>query len=480
MKISFLLTLLVSAFFTSAQETTYWQQEVNYTIDVSLDVQNKSLKGLERIEYINHSPDTLTYIWFHLWPNAYKDKSTAYAKQNGSTYYRKNNGYIDSVYFTIDNDTVFTEAHPQHIDIIKLVLKQPLLPGEAIRIQTSFFVKIPEYESRLGYAKNDFYISQWYPKPAVYDQKGWHPMPYLDRGEFYSEFGSFDVSITLPSSYVVAATGELTTEEELESYKIIGIKNRKKAGSKYKPAFQSSYKTLRYQQKNIHDFAWFASQDFMIRYSQALLNDGHTVDIFTFSKTTRSSFWDEANDQIADILFDMKEYVGPYPYSSVSVVEGSGNRFSGGMEYPMICLLNVPDAYVLTHEIVHNWFYGIIGSNERDHAWMDEGLTDWFSNTITNRSPVFENDFRDPIDQNAELYKTADAYFFAVYAKTQEWLRLLQKQTGQANFEAGIKEYYSRWKFRHPYPEDFQQVMEQVCKRKLNSVFSLLKERGKL
>ena len=165
---------------------------------------------------------------------------------------------------------------------------------------------------------------------------------------------------------------------------------------------------------------------------------------------------------------------------SVSVVEGFSNRFSGGMEYPMICLLNVPDAYVLTHEIVHNWFYGIIGSNERDHAWMDEGLTDWFSNIITNQSPVFENDFRDPIDQPAELYKTKDAYFFAVYVKAQQWLRLLRNEMGPENFEAGIKEYYSRWKFRHPYPEDFQQVMEQVSKKKLTSVFSLLKERGKL
>ncbi len=480
MKISFLFVLIASVISAAAQQSAYWQQEVNYKIDVTLNTENKSLKGFESIEYINHSPDTLTYIWFHLWPNAYKDKSTAYAKQTGSTYYRKNTGYIDSVVFTIDSDTLVTEPHPQHIDIVKLILKQPLLPSQSIRIHSSFYVQIPEYASRLGYSKNDFYISQWYPKPAVYDRKGWHPMPYLDRGEFYSEFGSFDVSITLPSTYVVAATGELTTEDELETYKIIGTKNRKKASVKYKPSVQATYKTLRFQQKGVHDFAWFASENFLIRYSQALLTDGHAVDIFTFAKTNRNSFWDDANDKIANILFDMQEYVGTYPYGSVSAVEGSGNRFSGGMEYPMICLLNVAEEYVLTHEIVHNWFYGILASNEREHAWMDEGLTDWFTHLILNRSPVLENDFNDPVDQNAALYKTADAYFFAVYAKSQEWLRLLQKQTGEANFEAGIKEYYNRWKFRHPYPEDFQQIMEEVSKKKLNNVFSLLKERGKL
>lgn len=479
MKISFLLTLLVSAFFTSAQETTYWQQEVNYTIDVSLDVQNKSLKGLERIEYINHSPDTLTYIWFHLWPNAYKDKSTAYAKQNGSTYYRKNNGYIDSVYFTIDNDTVFTEAHPQHIDIIKLVLKQPLLPGEAIRIQTSFFVKIPEYESRLGYAKNDFYISQWYPKPAVYDQKGWHPMPYLDRGEFYSEFGSFDVSITVPSTYVVAATGELTTEQELDAYKIIGTKNMKNRRLKYKPVFNTAFKTLRYKQNNIHDFAWFTSEDFMIRYHKTLLTNQSVVDVFTFSKNAQSQFWNESNYMISDILYYMQEHVGDYPYSSISVVEGPFNRFSGGMEYPMVCLLNTEGLFILAHEIIHNWFYGILANNERNHAWMDEGFTDYFSRPFLNFE-LATPDTNGPIDQPAESYKNSESYFSAVYTKATQWLLLVQKEVGDEAFKKGIKDYYNKWKFRHPYPEDFQTVMEEISGKDLHKTFLLLKEPGKL
>ena len=480
MKYCFSFLFLLLFYSGSAQTTTYWQQEVNYRINVKLDAKQKTLHGNEEIQYINHSPDTLTYIWFHLWPNAYRSNQTAYAKQTGSTYVRNNIGYIDSLHFTTGNDTLALQPHPEHIDIIKLLLNKPLLPGKSINIQTTFRVFIPEYESRLGYAENDFYITQWYPKPAVYDRKGWHPMPYLDRGEFYSEFGSFDVSITLPSTYVVAATGELVTEDELEIYKIIGTKNRKKAGIKYQPVTDSSHKTLRFVQNNIHDFAWFASENFIIRYSQTLLSDQRIVDVFTFAKRNRFLFWDKANDAIANILFFMKDAVGEYPYGSISAVEGSGNRFNAGMEYPMICLLGQPQEYVLTHEIIHNWFYGIIGSNERRHAWMDEGLTDWYSHLIERSGSVDWGDFNDPVDQPSEQYESTEAYFAAVYGKANKWLRLLRNEMGTDKFNEGMKAYFQLWKFRHPYPEDFQQVMEQVSGKKLTKIFALLKQPRKL
>jgi Peptidase family M1 domain len=472
--------LLIFSLSSSAQQNTYWQQEVNYKIEVSLDVKNKTLKGFEQIEYINHSPDTLTYIWFHVWPNAYKNKNTAYAQQFGSTFTRNNIGFIDKLQFRINDSNAVIEAHPEHIDILKIKLNNFLLPGDSIRIETPFFVQLPEYSSRLGYADEDFYISQWYPKPAVYDRKGWHPMAYLNRGEFYSEFGRYDVSITLPSTYVVAATGELATEKELNQYKIIGTKNMKGPGVKYKPAFDSTYKTLRYVQENIHDFAWFASEDFIIRYTQALLSNQHIVDVFTYAKEKGSSFWGNANDHIADVLFEMKSLVGEYPYNTISAVEGVFNRFSAGMEYPTICLLNTTDNYVLTHEIIHNWFYAVIGTNEREHAWMDEGFTDWYSHKLSPRELDEIENATAPIDQNAERYSDMRAYSLAVYLKASKWLTLLKVETGTENFNKGMKEYFRKWKFRHPYPEDFQQVMEQVSGKKLNKIFALLKERGKL
>src|SRR5438552_225321 len=199
----------------------YWQQQVNYTIDVSLNDKDHSLDGFEKIEYINNSPDTLKFIWFHLWPNAYKNDKTAFSDQlleNGNTKFyfsdKEQKGYINRLAFKVNNITAIIEDHPQHIDIVKLMLPEPLPSGQRATITTPFHVKLPYNYSRGGHDGQSYQITQWYPKPAVYDRKGWHPMPYLEQGEFYSEFGSFDVSITVPKNYVVAATGELQNDPD--------------------------------------------------------------------------------------------------------------------------------------------------------------------------------------------------------------------------------------------------------------------------
>ena len=194
----------------------YFQQHVSYEIDVKLNDQDHTLSAFEKIEYINSSPDTLEYIWFHIWPNAYKNDSTALAKQLlrlGSTRFHysmdKDRGFIDSLDFSVDGIAASWEYHPDWIDVIKVLLPSPLYPGRSSTIETPFFVKLPKIFSRLGHTGKHYEITQWYPKPAVYDKDGWHPMPYLNMGEFYSEFGSFDVTISLPKEYRVMATGDL-------------------------------------------------------------------------------------------------------------------------------------------------------------------------------------------------------------------------------------------------------------------------------
>ena len=182
----------------SFSQSEYFQQQVNYTIDVSLNDSSNSLDGFETIHYTNNSPDTLHFIWFHLWPNAYKNDRTAFSEQLlqlGRTdfYFSDENkrGYINRLDFKVDDVTAGLEDHPQYIDIAKLVLPSPLPPGQTIKITTPFHEKIPFNFSRGGYVDKTYQITQWYPKPAVYDNKGWHPIPYLDQGEFYSEFGNF-------------------------------------------------------------------------------------------------------------------------------------------------------------------------------------------------------------------------------------------------------------------------------------------------
>src|SRR5437588_11275950 len=271
----------------------YWQQQVNYIIDVRLNDKEKTLDGFEKLTYINNSPDTLDYIWFHLWPNAYKNDRTAFSDQmleNGKTNFyfsdKEQKGYINHVDFKVDGRPEKTEDHPQYIDISKLILPKPLFSKEQILITTPFHVKLPFNFSRGGYDGQTFQVTQWYPKPAVFDRKGWHPMPYLDQGEFYSEFGNFDVRITVPGDYVVAGTGEIQNREELEwiktrnviksnnsnSGKIHDSKNNiRSKHSKVKETAQSlkpelidipqETKTLNYRQDNVHDFAWFANKN---------------------------------------------------------------------------------------------------------------------------------------------------------------------------------------------------------------------------
>ena len=215
--LSFLLIFNLSLF-----SQDYFQQEVNHKIDVVLNDVNHTLIAQQTIEYTNNSPNDLDILWFHIWPNAYKNNSTKLAKHeldNGNTelWYAEEDerGYISDLNFTINGKRVEWKFHPDHIDICKLILNKPIRAGESITIKTPFKVKIPNAKfSRLGHVEQSYMITQWYPKPAVYDQDGWHIMPYLSQGEFYSEYGSFNVSITLPMNYTVGSTGDLQNKEE--------------------------------------------------------------------------------------------------------------------------------------------------------------------------------------------------------------------------------------------------------------------------
>ncbi len=536
---SFLLCL--SCAMLQAQQ--YWQQEVNYTMHIALNDQQHSLRGNINFEYINHSPDALPFIWIHLWPNGYKDNQTALYKQVASDKEGKRRlkdfkekGFIDSLSFTAGGVACKTEPHPQYQDIVKLLLPQPLAAGAKISIATPFYVKVPGYFSRLGHADNYYMISQWYPKPAVYDAKGWHEMPYLDQGEFYSDYGSFDVSITLPSSYIVAATGNLQTSSELEAYKVSGAANRKmiynatanltedkaigSALKKLDPVRtaipSSATKTLRFIETNVHDFAWFASKDFVIQYDTLLMPSGQVKDVYAFHNYANITEWYNSSNFIEDAVLHYSEWLGEYPYQTVKAVEGPRNQSSGGMEYPTVTMITSPGASqktldaVITHEVGHNWLYGILGSNERDHPWMDEGVNSYFqfryeaekyrSNTIFGEAIPEEVRSKSAVDflraiynainqgipmdgaieTNSVGFNNKDDYGKVVYLKTALWLYVLEISTSREKLDNAFKAYYDQWKFKHPYPEDFKATLETSMGLKLDRIFDLLKIKGKI
>jgi len=525
MKLFTLLLFLIVSFRTSAQEA-YWQQHLKYNIQASLNDKEKSINGSETIVYKNNSPSTLNFIWFHIWPNAYKNENTAMRQQVKNDKSRSKKlkdvgiGYIDGLNFKINNVDAVTAPHPneQFIDVIKLVLNKPLKSGDSITISTDFKVMLPPYFSRSGYADDEFMICQWYPKPAVFDKNGWHEFPYLDMGEFYSEYGDYNVSITLPSEYVVGATGTLQTKDELEQYKKIGLENSYKREGKpalYQTAKPSENKTLQYTATNVPDFAWFAEKGFVIQYDTVKLPEGKIIDAFSFYHNKKNTIWKSSIDYIKDAVKSYSKWVGEYEYPTVQVVEGPKNNSSGGMEYPMITLITSPDAKaptldaVITHEIGHNWFMSMLGSNERAHTWMDEGLNSFyqfryeaekyrtnsvfgdaipaeikklpaeeFLSTIYN---VIEKNIpmQSAMDISAEKFPNSDEYGLISYVKTAYWLSLLEASVGREIMDKAMQTYFKNWKNKHPQPEDMKASFEQAVGGNLDKFFALINKEGK-
>lgn len=512
----FIFFLLAAQSLQLTAFSQYWQQQVNYIIDVSLNDKEHTLDGFEKIEYINNSPDTLTFIWFHLWPNAYKNDKTAYTDQtleNGSTKFyfsdKEQRGYINRLDFKVNNTTAVLEDHPIHIDIVKLVLPSPLPPGQKINITTPFHVKLPFNFSRGGHDGQNYQATQWYPKPAVYDKNGWHPMPYLDQGEYYSEFGSYDVSITIPKNYVVGATGELQNEEEKEWLKTRAsfawkpvVEKQKTHGGQIKtitnafPTSATETKRIQFKQNNVHDFAWFADKRFIVTHDTCALASGRVIDVFAYYTPDHKEEWANAVKYSKDAVRHYSSLVGEYPYNIVQVVQGP-ESFGGGMEYPSITVISPGGSAksldnVIAHEIGHNWFYGILASNERKHPWMDEGINSYYDAKYQlnkyGKQPQLERiafetkavtKTDQPIELSSEKYSEAN-YGLVAYYKTAEWLRYLESQLGTETFNRAMQEYYRQWQFKHPQPEDFKNVMEEVSGKNLDSVFSYITKTGTL
>jgi len=522
-KISLFFLSFMLVVFANAQD--YWQQQVNYNINVSLNDKQHALKGDLTLEYFNNSPDKLDFIWFHLWPNAYKNDSTAFAKQvrannkDGAKRLQsiKDKGYMDSLDFRVGNQKLKTEADPKNIDVVKVYLPQALEPGKKVVITTPFYTKMPTYTSRSGHDGQSYMVCQWYPKPAVYDRKGWHPMPYLDQGEFYSEFGNFNVNITTPSTYIVGATGMLQTENERSQYIAMGKANVAAKSQTNKIAYKPSgtSKTLSYKAENVIDFAWFADKNFVVRYDTLQLPSGKVVDVFTYHHPNGNKLWVNSHEYVKTGTRSYSSYIGEYEYPVVQAVEGPKNVMSGGMEYPMITLITSPDADelrldgVITHEVGHNWFPMMISSNERQHAWLDEGINSYFQfryeaekwrgNSIFGNSIPKEltkrpvNEFltaiygvfntipmEGAIETPAAEFTNEEEYGLVSYVKTAVWMFAMEQEFGREKIDQAIQAYFRKHKFKHAYPEDLKATFEKELGKDLTPYFDLLKKRGTL
>lgn len=520
MKKSILSLLLFFNISLIAQD--YFQQEVNYTINVELNDKNHILIAEQTIEYINNSPDELNVIWLHIWPNAYKDNSTALAKHelDGGRKELWNapeeeRGYISNLDFSVDGKRVSWQYHPKHIDICKLILNKSIKSGDTAVIKTPFKVKIPDAKfSRLGHVGQSYMITQWYPKPAVYDRQGWHTMPYLSQGEFYSEFGSFDVSIKLPLNYTVGATGDLQNKGEkirIEEISDITDTITKFSTDMSFPKSDKKTKTIRFVQENVHDFGWFADKRYHILKGVVTLpHSGRTVDLYTMFTNNEAHLWKNSIEYIHDAVYYYSLWNGDYPYNHCTAVDGT-IAAGGGMEYPNVTVIGAmgsarPLEEVIMHEVGHNWFYGILGSNERDHAWMDEGINSYYEHRymktkypkekltdklpktiikildledVTNKNIIGELMYYmgswtakdQPIDFPSAEY-TPMNYGGIVYSKSAICFDYLAAYLGEKLFDECMKNYYETWKFKHPQPKDLQKIFEDKTEKDLSWFFN--------
>jgi len=498
------------------QAADYWQQEVHYRIDVALDDSLHTLRGEIEFTYLNHSPDALDTLYLHLWGNAFSDRTSAFARQQlrqgKSAFYfapPEALGGYRGLDFRVDGQAVPLQRTAEP-DIAYLLLPAPLRSGDSIRVQTPFTLRIPESFSRLGHVGQSYQLTQWYPKPAVYDHKGWHPMPYLDLGEYYGEFGSYDVRITLPANYVVAATGTLLTAEERDFLEVnvqktdawlaAGIEPYYDKNEPFPPS-SAARKTIRYRAEHVHDFAWFADKRFRVQRSKAEVGS-RQVDTWAFFTAYEQHLWQQAVDYVDRAVQFYSEQVGDYPYPQATAVQSALSAGSG-MEYPMITVIG--PAYtaagldeVITHEVGHNWFYGILAFHERRHPWMDEGINTYYEQRYMRRyhgQPAFDDYLpgflqgrsdmsfyelaylyqarrrRDQAPDTPSEELTEINYVLGAYQKPAEAFRLLEHYLSRDAFDRLMQGFYREWQLRHPYPEDLQRYLEAESDKDLDWLF---------
>ncbi len=501
----------------------YFQQEVHYTINVTLDDNAHKLLSQIKIQYINHSPDKLGEIYMHLWPNAFSSRNTAFARQlleSGNTNFHfadaTQRGFIDSLHWTANGTEVHSESWNRHPDVVVLRLPHPLEPGDTLHLETPFRVRIPASFSRLGRVGQSYQLTQWYPKPAVYDREGWHPMPYLHRGEYYSSFGSFVVSITLPANYVVGATGVCVTPSEWVFIDSVAARTQATlspegsvdllSGHHPIPPSDSAIKTITFEADNVHDFAWFADKRFYVERDTIRFESGREVIAYTMFTNEELELWYRHGIEYVTRSTEFySRMVGEYPYPQVTALQSSLSA-GAGMEYPMVTVIGRMGSsklldIVIAHEVGHNWFYGILATNERRFPWLDEGMNSYIERLYTQHfygQPQQISEFignipglnirhdmpldrfayrltaglnlHQPPDLHSEKFSEIN-YGVSCYMMPSHFFGYLEAYLGRDTLLTAFRTYYEHFKFRHPGPDDVRNVFETVAGKNLSWFF---------
>ena len=473
------ILILLSFLFSTSISAQYWQQAVDYTIEVEMDHETAQYNGTQAVVYTNNSPETLKKVFFHLYYNAFQPGSEmAVRLKSAADKNRRFKVDLDSLkpeqqgYLRVKNltqDGVVLSPEESET-ILEVPLAKPLASGESTTFSLSFEGQVPDVIRRAG--KNSaegiaFSMAQWYPKMAEYDYEGWNADPYTGR-EFHGVWGDFDVKITLDKSFTVAASGYLQNAEDIGR----GYGDRKK------PKTKKGKITWHYVAPNVHDFTWAADPEY-IHDTYPGPNDV-TLHFFYKNNPDIIENWKKLQPITAKLMGYFNEKVGPYPYKQYSVVHGG----DGGMEYAMLTLITGNRKFgslvgVTAHELAHSWFQHVLATNETKHEWMDEGFTSFISTLAENE--ILEENQEFPLSgsyrgylrlatsgiempqaTNANRYNHNAAYESTAYSKGAVFLGQLGYIIGQDKLFETLQTYFNEWKFKHPRPNDLRVIAERV------------------
>lgn len=461
--------------------STYWQQAVDYSMNVDMDVNRYQYTGDQTLVYTNNSPETLDRVYYHLFFNAFQPGSKMDVRSRtisdpdprvGSRIVALEPNEIG--YLHVSNMTQDGAAlNPMEEGTILVVpLAKPLAPGASTTLKMNFNGQVPQQIRRSGRNNKEgvaLSMTQWFPKMAEFDKTGWNTSPYIGR-EFHGVWGDYDVKLTLDKEYTVGGTGYL--------------QNPKDIGHGYDKANSGPAKgkngklTWHFKAPQVHDFAWGADPDFIHdTYDGA---NGVKLHFFYKDNPAIKENWKKLQPLTNDMLVFFNERIGDYPYKQYSIIQGG----DGGMEYAMCTLITGERQFgslvgVTAHEFAHSWFNHVLATDESKHEWMDEGFTTYISNLYMDQMSNQNSDnpnarsYRgyislansgkeEPQTTHADHYEHNGAYGTSAYSKGAVFMAQLGYIVGEDVRDQIIKEYYNTWKFKHPDPNDFKRVAERV------------------
>ncbi len=474
-----------------AQNTAYWQQQADYTMEIDVDTEKHQFTGKQTLVYTNNSPHELTRAYYHLYFNAFQPGSMMDVRSR--TIADPDSRVRDRIYHLKDDEIGYQKINSLtqngkavsfEVDgtILVVDLAEPIQPGATATFEMDFEAQVPLQIRRSGWNNAEgveFSMSQWYPKMAAYDYMGWHPNPYIGR-EFHGNWGNFDVKITIDKNYVLGATGILQNPNEIGyGYEDEGARVQRPSGSKL---------TWHFKAENVIDFFWGADPDFVhttaqvpngpklhFLYQQDEVVEGASAE----DNATFRENWEQLPELTVKAFEFANKHFGEYPYPQFTIVQGG----DGGMEYPMGTLITGGRSLgslvgVTVHEMFHSWYQNVLAMNESLFYWMDEGFTSFGSSETMahlfgSQNPnvhagsyrsyffIVQSGTEEPLTTHADHFVTNRAYSVAAYSKGAVFLYQLSYIIGDEAFRRGMKRFHEEWKFKHPTGYDFINVMEK-------------------